>query len=103
MQSLPWVALYAHRLARGSSAKDAALFGVFFSLNALSCWHYAVFTLFFVPWIWVFRRWARPDERSTTAEFTTRLALAGLVIVALLAPFTWSILGEIWRQPIDPP
>jgi hypothetical protein len=94
IQFLPWVALYGLRIVRGGSTRDALLFGLVFSLNALSCWHYALFTLFVLPWLFG-AELLRAEDFSKRARGTAgRLLIAGAVVAVLLGPFAVSMLSE---------
>ena len=94
IQFLPWVALYGLRVAGEGNRRDALLLGLVFALNALSCWHYALFTLFFLPILFI-EAWSR--EGNWIARARSRLALlcisAGVVIV-IMAPFAVGMLTQ---------
>ena len=95
IQFLPWVALYALRIIRRDSTRDALLFGGCFALNALACWHYGLFTLFIVPILWL-AEWLGSDAR---AESFRRLIRQGLISLApfavLMLPVAWPMWSEM--------
>ncbi|MFT5441618.1 MAG: hypothetical protein ACI8W3_000659 [Myxococcota bacterium] len=92
LQFLPWVALYGMRTFRGGTRRDTVLFGVVFALNTLACLHYALFTLFILPWLWAvdcFReRYAVVELRNISG----RLVAAGAVTLLIMAPFLTAML-----------
>ena len=95
LQFLPWVALYGLRVVRNGTRRDTLLFGVVFALNALSCWHYGLFTLFILPWLWL-AEWSfdsQPIERIKQAA--AKIALAAVIVVVVMAPFAASMTSEL--------
>ena len=94
LQFLPWVALYGLRIVRGGTLRDACLFGIVFALNALSCWHYALFTLFVLPWIWGVELIRASDPRPLVQNAMKRLLISGAIVTVVMAPFAISMLSE---------
>lgn len=86
IQFLPWIALYGLRMAQGGSRRDALLFGLCFALNALSCWHYGVFTLFFVPILWLAALLRAEDSLAALRTLFGRGLVALVPFALLMAP-----------------
>jgi hypothetical protein len=95
MQFLPWVALYGLKIVRRSDLRNTLLFGLVFALNALSCWHYAIFTLFILPWLWGFEIWRAEDPAAQGLRFAKNAAIAGAVAAAIASPIVIPMLTEI--------
>ncbi len=94
IQFLPWVALYALRMARDNSRRDAIAFGTCFALNALACWHYGVFTLFIVPILWI-AEWIRADDTAASVRHLFRQGLVALIpFVLFMLPIAWVMISE---------
>lgn len=107
LQFLPWVALYGLRIARQGSRRDSMMFGAMFALNALSCLHYALFTLFILPFIWAVE-WVRAADRVRSAQrLASRLLLSAAVFGVVLAPVVFLMLFQMsgvelyTKLPID--
>lgn len=107
LQFLPWVALYGLRIVREGSRRDAAMFGLVFALNALSCLHYAVFTLFILPWIWAVE-WIRAEDPIRSVQRAApQLLISAAVFGVTVAPVVLSMLSQAsdvalyTKPPID--
>lgn len=94
IQFLPWVALYGLRIVRRGTLRDACLFGIVFALNALSCWHYALFTLFILPWIWGVELIRASDPGPLVRHTMKRLLVSGAIVSVVMGPFALSMLSE---------
>jgi hypothetical protein len=94
IEFLPWVALYGLRIVRAGSLRDACLFGVVFALNALSCWHYGLFTLFVLPWIWGVELARASDLGMVVRHGLKRLSISGAIVIVIMAPFAISMLSQ---------
>lgn len=107
LQFLPWIALYGLRVVRRVSRRDAVLFGVVFALNALSCWHYALFTLFILPWLWVVEWALDADPLARMRMAAPQIALAAAIVLIVMAPFAASMTSELGgvdryaKPPVD--
>lgn len=97
-QFLPFVCLFAIRMARTGRLRDGVVLGVFFALNALSCLHYAVFVVLALPVIWVVERAKRRSAHPGVRQISLGLLAASITAAALLGPFVWPIFREVFSE-----
>ena len=107
LQFLPWVALYGLRIVRDGSRRDTVMFGVVFALNALCCLHYAVFTMFILPWIWAVELVRANDKVRMAKRAIPRLLLSAVVFSLVVSPVFALMLSQMsgvelyTKMPID--
>ncbi len=107
LQFLPWVAMYGLRIMRGGSRRDAVLFGVVFALNALACWHYALFTLLILPWLWLVEWLGAEDRAAKAREFLVASLIGAGAFALVMLPFIVAMYSEAVdletyaKDPID--
>jgi hypothetical protein len=107
LQFLPWVALYGLRIIRGGSRRDAVLFGIVFALNALACWHYALFAFFILPWIWLVEWLGAEDRRASARAFVGSVLVSILAFAVVMLPFFVAMYSQAMdldtyaKSPID--
>jgi len=95
LQFMPWVALYGLRVVRDGSQRNALMFGVVFALNALSCWHYALFTVFILPWLWIAELWGSTEAGARIRASVRPLLVSGAVVAVIMGPFAASMATQV--------
>jgi hypothetical protein len=91
MYFLPLAILAVHRIAAARHWRDAIALGVWAALQAISSVYYGVMTAIAVVTAAVTLAWSTGQWRNR--RFWTRMAIAGLVGVVLIAPVAW----PYWR------
>jgi hypothetical protein len=95
IQFLPLVCLFLVRLVRNGGIRNALLLGVFFALNALGSWHYALFAVLLLPMLLAFELWSRNAAAVPLRRVAGGLALGALVATLLTSPSLWPMLRGI--------
>lgn len=86
---LPFVLLYQYRYLRKGGRRNLVLFGLFFLAQALSSWHYLIFTSLVVAalWVWVAIFSRRREELMRLAGVAAAIAVALVVIIPFALPY----------------
>jgi len=96
IQFLPLIAFYTIRLLRLGKMQDALFLGISFGLNVMACLHYGVFTLLFIPMIFMSELLLNNKAtRPNTSNLFIRFGIAGVVAVLVMAPFVWPLIRDI--------
>jgi len=86
---LPFMLLYQYRYLRKGGKKNLVLFGIFFLAQALSSWHYLIFSSLVAAllWVWVAIFSRRRQELLRLAGIALALAVALLAIIPFALPY----------------
>lgn len=86
---LPFALLYEYRYLRKGGKWNLVLFGAFFLAQALSSWHYLIFTSLVVAllWVWVAIFTRRREGLMRLLGAAAAIAVAAIVIVPFALPY----------------
>ncbi|MDD5667372.1 MAG: hypothetical protein PHS26_08700 [Actinomycetota bacterium] len=86
---LPFALLYEYRYLRKGGKWNLVLFGVFFLAQALSSWHYLIFTSLVVAslWLWVAVFTRRREGLMRLLGIVAAVAAAAIIIVPFALPY----------------
>jgi hypothetical protein len=94
VQFLPFMSLYFLRTVRQGGGRNVLLFGIFFALNALGCWHYCLMGVLLLAVLLVGELALGADQEARSlARLAGRLTIAAVVAVVLMAPFLWPLVN----------
>lgn len=94
IQWFPFCALFLIKTLREPSYRNPALAALFFAINALSAWYYAVYMTLFAALFLIYAALAERKQAFTLA-FLKRLAALTLIFLVIMLPLLLPMFGQI--------